>query len=65
MTPLTNNNTFHLKGGFKMSQAARDLKVKHLLEKKMFNEMETAEMTDSQIEYYHWLYFEDSVYDYM
>ncbi|MFD2214632.1 MULTISPECIES: BH0509 family protein [Bacillaceae] len=48
-----------------MSQLARQSKVKDLLAKKKFNEKEIAEMTDPQIEYYHWLYFEDSVYDYM
>ncbi len=48
-----------------MSQLAREFKVKKLLEKQKFNEKQISEMTDSQIEYYHWLYFEDSVYDYM
>ena len=48
-----------------MSQVERNFKVKHLLEKQKFNEKDIAIMTDSQIEYYHWLYFEDSVYDYM
>ena len=48
-----------------MSRMERDFKVKRLLEKQKFNEKEIAGMTDSQIEYYHWLYFEDSVYDYM
>ncbi|MEW9052497.1 MAG: BH0509 family protein [Neobacillus sp.] len=48
-----------------MSQFERDYKVEALLEKQKFNENEIAQMTDSQIEYYHWLYFVDSVYDYM
>jgi hypothetical protein len=48
-----------------MSQQARDSKVKHLLEKQTFDVKEIAKMSDSQIEYYHWLYFEDSCYDYM
>ncbi|WP_156178039.1 BH0509 family protein [Bacillus sp. SA1-12] len=48
-----------------MSQLARDSKVKQLLDKQKFNEKEIAKMTDSQIEYYHWLYFVDSCYDYM
>ncbi|MBD1381370.1 BH0509 family protein [Metabacillus arenae] len=48
-----------------MSQIERDYKVKHLLEKQKFDEKEIVKMTDSQIEYYHWLYFEDSYYDYM
>ncbi|WP_139311356.1 BH0509 family protein [Bacillus sp. MRMR6] len=48
-----------------MSQIERDYKVEALLEKQKFNQNEIAKMTDSQIEYYHWLYFVDSVYDYM
>jgi len=48
-----------------MSQLAREFKVKDLLEKQKFNHKEIIEMTDPQIEYYHWLYFEDSAYDYM
>lgn len=48
-----------------MSRIERDSKVKRLLEKQKFNEKELVEMSDQQIEYYHWLYFEDSVYDYM
>jgi hypothetical protein len=48
-----------------MSQLARDYRVKDLLEKQKFNQKELSEMSDSQIEYYHWLYFVDSVYDYM
>ncbi|WHY00382.1 BH0509 family protein [Neobacillus sp. DY30] len=48
-----------------MSRFERDFKVRQLLEKQKFNEKEIANMTDSQIEYYHWLYFVDSVYDYM
>ncbi len=57
--------TSHILGGFKMSKLARDSKVKELLAKQKFNEKEMSEMTDPQIEYYHWLYLEDSVYDYM
>lgn len=48
-----------------MSQLAREFKVKDLLEKQKFNQKEISAMTDPQIEYYHWLYFEDSCYDYM
>ncbi|MEH7120875.1 BH0509 family protein [Neobacillus vireti] len=48
-----------------MSQVERDFKANRLLKKQKFNEKEIAVMTDSQIEYYHWLYFDDSVYDYM
>ncbi|MCT2536178.1 BH0509 family protein [Aquibacillus koreensis] len=48
-----------------MSQSERNFKVTHLLEKKKFNLKEIGIMTDEQIEYFHWLYFEDSVYDLM
>jgi hypothetical protein len=48
-----------------MSQLARESKVNDLLAKQKFNEKEISEMTDPQIEYYHWLYFVDSVYDHM
>jgi hypothetical protein len=48
-----------------MSKLARYSKVKDLLDKQKFSKKDIAEMTDPQIEYYHWLYFEDSVYDYM
>ncbi len=48
-----------------MSKIARDSKVKNLLDKQKFNEKQISEMSDAQIEYYHWLYFVDSVYDYM
>ncbi|WP_145925789.1 BH0509 family protein [Bacillus weihaiensis] len=48
-----------------MSQLARETKVKDLLAKQKFNEQQISEMSDPQIEYFHWLYFEDSIYDYM
>lgn len=48
-----------------MSRLERDYKVEHLLNTHKFNEREIGNLTDKQIEYYHWLYLEDSVYDYM
>ena len=48
-----------------MSQVERKSKVQKLIEQQKFNEKDISKMTDSQIEYFHWLYFEDSVYDYM
>lgn len=48
-----------------MSQVERNTKVQKLMELQKFNENEISKMTDSQIEYFHWLYFDDSVYDYM
>ncbi|GKU80798.1 hypothetical protein [Niallia sp. NCCP-28] len=46
-------------------ELAREDKVKDLLKNQKFNQKEIAEMADPQIEYYHWLYFEDFVCDYM
>ncbi|MGN8648191.1 BH0509 family protein [Gracilibacillus sp. HCP3S3_G5_1] len=48
-----------------MSQIERNDKMEHLLEKNKFSEESLLHMTDEQIEYFHWLYFEDSVYDLM
>ncbi|WP_407270275.1 BH0509 family protein [Radiobacillus sp. PE A8.2] len=48
-----------------MSQTERSYRVEHLLDKHKFNEKEIVGMSDEQIEYFHWLYFEDSVSDYM
>ncbi|WP_407271547.1 BH0509 family protein [Radiobacillus sp. PE A8.2] len=48
-----------------MSQTERNDKVEHLLEKNKFNQEEVLDMSDEQIEYFHWLYFEESVYDLM
>lgn len=54
-----------LQGGLQMSQIERNDKMEHLLEKNKFSEESLLHMTDEQIEYFHWLYFEDSVYDLM
>ncbi len=54
-----------LLGGFIMSQTERDYRVEHLLDNHKFNEKEIVSMSDEQIEYFHWLYFEESVYDLM
>ncbi|MRH41340.1 BH0509 family protein [Aquibacillus halophilus] len=48
-----------------MSQIERNYKVEHLLDKHKFDEKEIVSMSDEQIEYFHWLYFEESVYDLM
>ncbi|WP_163537461.1 BH0509 family protein [Gracilibacillus sp. YIM 98692] len=48
-----------------MSQLERNYKMEHLLEKNKFNKEVVFNMTDEQIEYFHWLYFEESVYDLM
>ncbi|MBM7573386.1 BH0509 family protein [Aquibacillus albus] len=48
-----------------MSQVERDYKMEHLLEKNKFTQQDILSMSDEQIEYYHWLYFEESVYDLM
>lgn len=48
-----------------MSRVERNSKVQKLMAQTKFNENDISNMTDSQIEYYHWLYFVDSEYDYM
>ncbi|MEH7413561.1 BH0509 family protein [Priestia megaterium] len=48
-----------------MSQVERNSKVQKLVEYQKFNEEEVSKMTDPQVEYYHWLYFDDYAYDYM
>ncbi|WP_208585557.1 BH0509 family protein [Gracilibacillus suaedae] len=48
-----------------MSQLERNDKIEQLLEKNKFTEETIFNMTDEQIEYFHWLYFEESVYDLM
>ncbi len=56
---------WELRGGLNMSQLERNYKMEHLLEKNKFNKEVVFNMTDEQIEYFHWLYFEESVYDLM
>ncbi|MDL4842276.1 BH0509 family protein [Aquibacillus rhizosphaerae] len=48
-----------------MSQIERNYKTDHLVEKNKFNADDVLSMSDEQIEYFHWLYFEESVYDLM
>ncbi|KAB8130754.1 BH0509 family protein [Gracilibacillus oryzae] len=48
-----------------MTQIERNDKMQLLLDKNKFNKETLYSLTDEQIEYYHWLYFEESVYDYM
>ncbi|WP_157077318.1 BH0509 family protein [Robertmurraya korlensis] len=48
-----------------MSQVERNAKAQKLIDQQKFSEKSISKMADSQIEYYHWLYFDDSVYDYM
>ncbi|WP_187371044.1 hypothetical protein [Gracilibacillus massiliensis] len=48
-----------------MSLIERNEKTINLLAKEKFTEEAIYQMTDAQIEYFHWLYFEDSVYDLM
>ncbi len=52
-------------GGSTMSQVERNYKIEHLLEKNKFSKEVVLEMSDEQVEYFHWLYFEESVYDLM
>ncbi|MRH41768.1 BH0509 family protein [Aquibacillus halophilus] len=48
-----------------MSQVERNFKMEHLWEKTKYNKEDVLNMSDEQIEYFHWLYFEESVYDLM
>ncbi|MDL4842280.1 BH0509 family protein [Aquibacillus rhizosphaerae] len=48
-----------------MSQIERNFKTEHLLDKNKFSKEDVLSMSDEQIEYFHWLYFEESVYDLM
>ncbi|MCT2534215.1 BH0509 family protein [Aquibacillus koreensis] len=48
-----------------MSQIERNDKIEHLLDYNKFNEKEVLSMSDEEVEYFHWLYFEESVYDLM
>ncbi|QDP39889.1 BH0509 family protein [Radiobacillus deserti] len=48
-----------------MSQMERNTKMEHLWDMTKLNKEDVLRMSDEQIEYYHWLYFEDSVYDLM
>ncbi|WP_162832884.1 MULTISPECIES: hypothetical protein [Sediminibacillus] len=48
-----------------MSQALRNDLEQDLCELAALNENEVNNMTDAEVEYYHWLYLEESVYDLM
>lgn len=48
-----------------MSQIERNDKMVHLWDKTELNKEDVLTMSDAQIEYFHWLYLEDSVYDLM
>ncbi|UFU01210.1 hypothetical protein KO561_09830 [Radiobacillus kanasensis] len=48
-----------------MSQSERTYIMNLLCDKTPLVRDEVLKMSDEQVEYYHWLYFEESVYDYM
>ncbi|MDC3413487.1 BH0509 family protein [Aquibacillus sp. 3ASR75-11] len=48
-----------------MSQMEKNNKMEHLWEKTNFQREDVLRMTDEEVEYFHWLYFEESVYDLM
>ncbi|WP_143262115.1 BH0509 family protein [Sediminibacillus massiliensis] len=49
-----------------MSQAMRNDMIERLCSRTSMNENEVVCLSDAEVEYYHWLYFEDeSVYNLM
>ncbi|SDJ79614.1 hypothetical protein [Sediminibacillus albus] len=48
-----------------MSQVLRSELEHDLCELASLNEKTVKNMTDTEVEYYHWLYLEESVYDLM
>lgn len=48
-----------------MSQILRSDLESDLCEEVALNKEEVNNMTDAEVEYYHWLYLEESVYDLM
>ena len=48
-----------------MSQALRNELVEDLRHVAGLKEKDVHALTDTEVEYYHWLYLEDSVYDLM
>ncbi|SDJ69078.1 BH0509 family protein [Sediminibacillus albus] len=48
-----------------MSQVVRENMMERLSDLAALDKEEIFNMTDAEIEYYHWLYFEESVYDLM
>lgn len=48
-----------------MNQILRTDLEHDLCEMALLNEKEVDKMTDAEVEYYHWLYLEESVYDLM
>ncbi|WP_110943502.1 BH0509 family protein [Virgibacillus senegalensis] len=48
-----------------MSQLVRENLMEHLWDLTSLNKDDVLKMTDEEVEYYHWLYLEESVYDLM
>lgn len=48
-----------------MSQAVRNHLTEDLCENGCLSHNEVSSMTDAEVEYYHWLYLEESVLDLM
>ncbi|SDL69167.1 BH0509 family protein [Sediminibacillus halophilus] len=48
-----------------MSQLVRENLMEQLWDLTTLNKDEVLKMTDEEVEYYHWLYLEESVYDLM
>ncbi len=54
-----------IQGGFTMSQQARNQFIDLLCDKTTMNREEVLRMSDAEVEYFHWLYFDDSPADLM
>ncbi|QTM99576.1 BH0509 family protein [Sediminibacillus dalangtanensis] len=48
-----------------MSQLVRENLMEQLWDLTTLHKDEVLKMTDEEVEYYHWLYLEESVYDLM
>ncbi|WP_152525512.1 MULTISPECIES: BH0509 family protein [Sediminibacillus] len=48
-----------------MSQPVRENLMEQLCDLTTLNKDDVLKMTDEEVEYYHWLYLEESVYDLM
>lgn len=54
-----------IQGGFTMSQQARNQFVEILCDKTTMNRDDVLRMSDAEVEYFHWLYFDESPADLM
>lgn len=48
-----------------MSQVERNNMMEKLWDKTKLTKDQVIKMSDAEVEYFHWLYFEESIYDLM